>query len=63
MPKRSIFFFFFLLILSFSAFSQHTPCKVTGKVVGEKNIEMPYVSVYASQQDSVVAGTLTDQNG
>ena len=63
MPKRSIFFFFILLILSFSAFSQHTPCKVTGKVVGEKNIEMPYVSVYASQQDSVVAGTLTDQNG
>ncbi len=63
MPKRSIFFFFILLILSFSAFSQHTPCKVTGKVVDDKNFAMPYVSVYASLQDSVVAGTLTDQNG
>ena len=63
MPKRSIFFTVILLIISMSAFSQHTPCKVTGKVVDEKNFEMPYVSVYASQHDSVVAGTLTDQNG
>lgn len=63
MPKRSILFFFILLIISLSAFAQHTPCKVTGKVVDEKNFEMPYVSVYASQHDSVVAGTLTDQNG
>ena len=63
MPKRSILFFFILLIISLSAFAQHTPCKVTGKVVDEKNFEMPYVSVYASLQDSVVAGTLTDQKG
>ena len=63
MSRHHILFSFILLILSFSAFAQHTPCKVTGKVVGEKNIEMPYVSVYASQQDSVVAGALTDQNG
>ena len=63
MPKRSILFFFILLIISMSAFAQHTPCKVTGKVVDEKNFEMPYVSVYASLQDSVVAGTLTDQKG
>ena len=63
MSKHPLFLAVILLIISMSAFSQHTPCKVTGKVVGEKNIEMPYVSVYASQQDSVVAGTLTDQNG
>ena len=36
---------------------------MTGKVVDEKNHAMPYVSVYASLRDSVVAGTLTDQNG
>ena len=63
MSKHPLFLAVILLIISMSAFSQHTPCKVTGKVVDEKNIEMPYVSVYASQQDSVVAGTLTDQNG
>ena len=63
MLKRSILFFFILLIISLSAFAQHTPCKVTGKVVDEKNFEMPYVSVYASLQNSVVAGTLTDQKG
>ncbi|MBQ6157306.1 MAG: carboxypeptidase-like regulatory domain-containing protein [Bacteroidales bacterium] len=63
MSKHPLFLAVILLILSFSAFSQHTPCKVTGKVVDEKNFEMPYVSVYASQHDSVVAGTLTDQNG
>ncbi|MBR4913383.1 MAG: TonB-dependent receptor [Bacteroidales bacterium] len=63
MPKHPLFLAVILLIISLSAFAQHTPCKVTGKVVDEKNFEMPYVSVYASQQDSVVAGTLTDQNG
>ena len=63
MSKHPLFLAVILLIISMSAFAQHTPCKVTGKVVDEKNIEMPYVSVYASQQDSVVAGTLTDQNG
>lgn len=63
MPKRSILFIVILLIINFSAFAQHTPCKVTGKVVDEKNFEMSYVSVYASLQDSVVAGALTDQNG
>ena len=63
MPKRHLFITVILLILSFSAFAQHTPCKVTGKVVDDKNFAMPYVSVYASLQDSVVAGTLTDQKG
>ena len=63
MSRHHILFSFILLIISLSAFAQHTPCKVTGKVVDEKNHPMPYVSVYASLQDSVVAGTLTDQNG
>ena len=63
MSRHHILFSFILLILSLSVFAQHTPCKVTGKVVDDKNHAMPYVSVYASLQDSVVAGALTDQNG
>ncbi|MBQ3749900.1 MAG: TonB-dependent receptor [Bacteroidales bacterium] len=63
MSRHHILFSFILLIISLSAFAQHTPCKVAGKVVDDKNFAMPYVSVYASIQDSVVAGTLTDQKG
>lgn len=63
MSRHHILFSFILLIISLSAFAQHTPCKVTGKVVDDKNFAMPYVSVYVSLQDSVVAGTLTDQKG
>ena len=63
MPKRPIFLAIILLILSLSAFPQQNICKVTGKEIDENNFAMPYVSVYASMQDSVVAGALTDQNG
>ena len=63
MPKHPLFLAVILLILSLSAFAQQNICKVTGKVINEDNFAMPYVSVYASLQDSVVAGTLTDQNG
>ena len=63
MLKHPFFLAVILLIFSLSAFAQHTSCNVTGKVVDEKNFGMPYVSVYASLQDSVVAGSLTDQNG
>ena len=61
MSKRKLFLFVILLILSFSAFAQQHLCTVSGKVVDETKYPMPYVSVYASLQDSVVAGTLTDQ--
>ena len=63
MPKRPLILSVILLVLSMSVFAQLNTCKVTGKVVDEKNHAMPYVSVYASLQDSVVAGALTDQNG
>jgi outer membrane receptor protein involved in Fe transport len=63
MPKRPLILAVILLVLSMSAFAQQNTCKVTGKVIDEKNHAMPYVSVYASLQDSVVAGALTDQNG
>lgn len=63
MSKHPLFLAVILLIISLSAFAQHTPCKVTGKVINEDNFAMPYVSVYASLQDSVVAGALTDPNG
>lgn len=62
MPKRPLFFAVILLVVSMSAFAQQNICKVTGKVINEDNFAMPYVSVYASLQDSVVAGALTDQN-
>ena len=63
MSKRPLFLAVILFVLSMSAFAQQNMCKVTGKVIVEENSQMPYVSVYASLQDSVVAGTLTDQNG
>ena len=63
MSRHPLFLAVILLIISFPAFGQHTSCKVTGKVVNDNNFEMPYVSVYASMQESVVAGTLTDQKG
>lgn len=63
MSKRNLFLFVVLLILSLSTFAQQRLCTVSGKVVDETNHPMPYVSVYASLQDSVVAGTLTDQKG
>ena len=62
MPKRPLFLTVILLVLSLSVFAQQNICKVTGKVINEDNFAMPYVSVYASLQDSVVAGALTDQN-
>ena len=62
MSKRPLFFAVILLVVSMSAFAQQNICKVTGKVINEDNFAMPYVSVYASLQDSVVAGALTDQN-
>ncbi len=63
MSKRNLFLAVIFLILSLSAFAQQHLCNVSGKVVDETNHPMPYVSVYASLQDSVVAGALTDQNG
>ncbi|MBO7587233.1 MAG: TonB-dependent receptor [Bacteroidales bacterium] len=63
MSKRPLFLAVILFVLSMSAFAQQNICKVTGKVINEDNFVMPYVSVYASLQDSVVAGALTDQNG
>ena len=63
MLKHPLFLAVILLVLSLSAFAQQNTCKVIGKVINEDNFAMPYVSVYASMQDSVVSGSLTDQNG
>ncbi|MBR4136337.1 MAG: TonB-dependent receptor [Bacteroidales bacterium] len=63
MPKRHLFLAIVLLVSSISLFAQQRVCSVSGKVVKGDNNPMEYVSVYASLQDSVVAGTLTDQKG
>ncbi|MBO4488917.1 MAG: TonB-dependent receptor [Bacteroidales bacterium] len=61
--SRRLLFFVIILCISLPVFAQVSMCTMTGKVVDKNNVEMPYVSVYVSLQDSVVAGTLTDQKG
>ena len=63
MSRHHILFSFILLILSLSAFAQKHPCSVWGTVVEENDRPLQYASVYVSQHDTVVNGTLTYQDG
>ena len=63
MMKRYWLFTFFLLMVGVSVFAQKHPCMVSGSVVAANDIVLPYASVYISQHDTVVMGTLTNQKG
>ena len=62
MPRRLPLFITLLLICCTTA-AQQNLCGITGKVVVGENSPLPYASVYIQQEDSIITGTLTGDNG
>lgn len=63
MNKKVTLFFLLLVSLCLPLIAQQDRCKVTGTVQAKNNHDLTYASVYISKQDSVIAGTLTNQKG
>ena len=56
-------FVFILAISCLPLSAQQSRCKVSGVVSAANDHTLPYASVYISKHDSVISGTLTNQEG
>ena len=62
MPRR-LALFITLLLLCCTAAAQQNWCRITGTVMIGEYLHLPSASVYIQQQDSIITGMLTGDNG
>ncbi|MCR4965494.1 MAG: TonB-dependent receptor [Bacteroidales bacterium] len=54
---------FVFIIISVSLSAQQSRCKINGMVVTDKDVPISFASVYVQQNDSMITGGITDQDG
>ena len=60
---RKIFLCFILLIFNLNIFAQNNISSIKGKVIDENDTPLPYVSVAVYQDDNIITGTITNDDG
>lgn len=61
--KKYLLLSFILLILNINIFAQNNISLIKGKVTDENNLALPYVSVAVYQDNKIITGTITNDDG
>ena len=61
--KKYLLLSFILLILSINIFAQNNISLIKGKVTDENDLALPYVSVAVYQDNKIITGTITNDDG
>ena len=61
--KKYLLLSFILLILNINIFAQNNISLIKGKVTDENNLALPYVSVAVYQDNKIITGSITNDDG
>ena len=60
---RNIFLCLIFLFFNLNLFAQNNTSSIKGKVIDENDAPLPYVSVAVYQDDKIITGTITNDDG